>query len=123
MSKRRNVAKHLRDERDHKKRLPSGLFLPSPFTRPCTPLPASPLRRGRRRRRPSTSALSRGIAGEQQVSAALWNSVLQRVYVVDDNSGAIARMDAAGSNKVSWTVSESDHDHEAHFARVTENYL
>ena len=54
-----------------------------------------------------------GLPGSEEVSAAVWNPILQRLYVVDDNTGDISRMDAAGSNKVSWTVSESDHDHEA----------
>ena len=54
-----------------------------------------------------------GLPGSEEVSGAVWNPVAQRLYVIDDNTGRISSMDASGSNKVSWTVSESDHDHEA----------
>ena len=59
-------------------------------------------------------AAAGGLPGTQEVSGAVWNPALQRLFVVDDNSGRITAMDANGNNKVSWEVGcNGDCDHEA----------
>src|ERR1043166_4844861 len=55
-----------------------------------------------------------GLPGTEEVSGAVWNPALRRLFVVDDNSGQITSMDENGNNKVSWNVGcNGDCDHEA----------